>query len=152
MTTVRRRARLALTLAGLIIAAIGLIIYIPASIDSSTADKEAIDASAADWADVLGFEASQSAKDAAFEAEQDKRIAEEDKTFGLVLIGIGAIAFAGRWAVRPATARPAPPIPTFAPAAAPSVADELAKLAALRDQGALTGTEFERQKARLLGK
>ncbi|MEU2587216.1 SHOCT domain-containing protein [Streptomyces avermitilis] len=120
--------------------------------DSSTADQEAIDASAADWADVLGYEASQSAKDAAFEAEQDKRIAEEGKTFGLVLMGIGAAVVAGRWAVRPAAGKPAPPLPAFAPAAAPSVADELAKLAALRDQGALTHTEFEQQKARLLGR
>lgn len=33
----------------------------------------------------------------------------------------------------------------------PSAADEVAKLAALRDQGALTSEEFEAQKARLLG-
>jgi len=32
-----------------------------------------------------------------------------------------------------------------------SVADELAKLAALRDQGILTSQEFETQKAKLLG-
>ncbi|MGX7759526.1 DUF4429 domain-containing protein [Streptomyces angustmyceticus] len=37
-----------------------------------------------------------------------------------------------------------------APGAA-SVADELTKLAALRDQGVLSPAEFERQKARLLG-
>ena len=35
-------------------------------------------------------------------------------------------------------------------AAAPSTADELGKLAALREQGALTAEEFEVQKARLL--
>jgi hypothetical protein len=33
----------------------------------------------------------------------------------------------------------------------PDVADELAKLADLRDRGALTDAEFEVQKARLLG-
>ncbi|MCW5253577.1 SHOCT domain-containing protein [Streptomyces sp. SHP 1-2] len=106
-----------------------------------------MDASAADWADVLGFEAGQAAKDAAFEAEQDKRIAEEDKTFGLVLVGLGAAVFAGRWAIRPATT--AVP-PGAAPAAPLSVADELTKLAALHERGALTDTEFERQKRRLL--
>lgn len=37
-----------------------------------------------------------------------------------------------------------------APAAQVSVADEIAKLAALRDQGHLTAAEFEEQKARLL--
>ncbi len=37
-----------------------------------------------------------------------------------------------------------------APAAQVSVADEIAKLAALRDQGHLTPAEFEEQKARLL--
>lgn len=36
-------------------------------------------------------------------------------------------------------------------AAAPSLADELAKLAALRDQGILTEDEFATQKAKLLG-
>ncbi|GGV36829.1 hypothetical protein GCM10010293_40320 [Streptomyces griseoflavus] len=33
----------------------------------------------------------------------------------------------------------------------PSVADELAKLATLRDQGAITDAEFQQQKQRLLG-
>lgn len=148
MTVARRRARLALTLLGLAIAAIGLIIYIPANIDSGVADQEAIDSSAADWADVLNYEADQDAKDARFEAEQDKRIAEEDKTFGLVLIGLGAAIVASRWAVRPVA--PAAPVQQAAPAPTASVADELAKLVSLRDQGALTETEFEQQKARLL--
>ncbi|WP_416477029.1 hypothetical protein [Streptomyces sp. LKA04] len=101
MSPARRRARLALTLAGLIIAAIGLAIYIPASIDSGTADQAAIDASASDWGDTLGFKADYAARDAAFQAQADKRIAEEDKTFGLVLIGIGAALTASRWAVKP---------------------------------------------------
>ncbi|WP_157829585.1 SHOCT domain-containing protein [Nocardioides alpinus] len=35
-------------------------------------------------------------------------------------------------------------------AAAPSTADEIAKLASLRDSGALTAAEFDTQKARLL--
>jgi hypothetical protein len=146
MTRARRRARLALTLLGLIIAAIGLVIYLPASSDSVTADQEAIDASSADWADTLGYEADQSARDARFEAEQDK-------TFGIALIGIGAVVFSARWAVRPeagATVKAAPPMPVFAPAAPPSPADEIAKLAALRDQGVLTDAEFEQRKQRLL--
>ncbi|MFE2297940.1 SHOCT domain-containing protein [Streptomyces sp. NPDC059445] len=145
MTVARRRARLALTLLGLAIATIGLIIYIPANIDSGVADQEATDSSAADWADVLDYEASQGAKDARFEAEQDKRIAQEDKTFGLVLIGLGAAIAASRWAVRPVT-----PVTLAPPAASASVADELAKLASLRNQGALSETEFEQQKARVL--
>lgn len=37
-----------------------------------------------------------------------------------------------------------------APSAAPSTADELSKLASLRDQGHLSDAEFEAQKARLL--
>lgn len=39
--------------------------------------------------------------------------------------------------------------PTLAPAA--SLADELAKLAALRDQGIITAADFEQAKARILG-
>jgi Short C-terminal domain len=38
-----------------------------------------------------------------------------------------------------------------APIAAPSMADELAKLASLRDQGILTAEEFVAQKAKILG-
>ncbi|MFE2053690.1 hypothetical protein ACFXAS_35155 [Streptomyces sp. NPDC059459] len=102
MSTARRRARLALTLVGLLIAAVGLTIYIPASIDSSAADQAAVDASASDWGDTLGFEPDYAAKDAAFQADADKRIAEEDKTFGLVLLGIGTAVVTSRWAVRPA--------------------------------------------------
>jgi hypothetical protein len=148
MSSARRRARLVLTLAGLLVAGIGLFIYIPASIDSGTADQAAIDASSSDWADVLDYEASQEAEDAAFEAQQDKRIAEEDKTFGLVLIGLGSAIFASRWAVRPASLDPTL---RAAPRPPASVADELAKLAALRSQGALTDAEFQQQKQRLLG-
>ncbi|WP_225861084.1 SHOCT domain-containing protein [Streptomyces triticiradicis] len=149
MTQARRRARLALTLAGLIVAAIGLIIYIPASIDSDTADQAQIDASAADWGDVLGYEASHAAKEQRFEADSDKRIAEEDKTFGAVLITLGIAIGASRWAVRPAATGQHAPQPV---AAGPApVADELAKLADLREQGILSDTEFEQQKNRLLG-
>jgi hypothetical protein len=102
MTQGRRRARLALTLAGLLIAVIGLIIYIPASIDSGTADQAAIEASAGDWDEVLGYQADAAANDAAFQADADKRIAEEDKTFGLVLLGIGFTFGVSRWAIKPA--------------------------------------------------
>ncbi|MEU1463121.1 SHOCT domain-containing protein [Streptomyces sp. NPDC005727] len=161
MTTAKRRARLALTLVGLLIAVIGLIIYADADSHSDAADQAAVDASAADWADALGYEASQSAKDERFEAEQAKRVAEEDKTFGLVIAGIGLAVFAARWAVRPAPAAsavpghapsavPPAPVPTPAPAPPASVADELAKLAALRDRGVLSDSEFERQKRQLL--
>ncbi|MEV6567520.1 DUF4429 domain-containing protein [Streptomyces kronopolitis] len=45
-------------------------------------------------------------------------------------------------------AQHAPRIPT---APSTSVADELTKLAALRDQGVLSPTEFEQQKSRMLG-
>ena len=42
------------------------------------------------------------------------------------------------------------PLPQAAPTAASSIADELVKLAALRDQGILSEEEFNTQKARLL--
>jgi hypothetical protein len=43
--------------------------------------------------------------------------------------------------------------PLVAPAAAPalSIADELGKLAKLRDEGTLTAAEFDAQKKKLLG-
>lgn len=59
-----------------------------------------------------------------------------------------------RAAVEAAIANHHTPGALAAPAGPPppaSVADELAKLAALRDQGALTETEFQQQKTRLLG-
>jgi len=45
---------------------------------------------------------------------------------------------------------PPAPVVTRAPAAAPSVADELRKLADLRDAGVLTEAEFQAQKSRLV--
>ena len=50
----------------------------------------------------------------------------------------------------PATSSP-PPAQAVATAAPLSVADELTKLAALRDSGVLTPEEFEQQKRRALG-
>jgi uncharacterized membrane protein YdbT with pleckstrin-like domain len=47
--------------------------------------------------------------------------------------------------VMPAQAASAPPVP------APQVADELTKLAGLRDRGVISEAEFQAQKARLLG-
>jgi hypothetical protein len=44
-----------------------------------------------------------------------------------------------------------PPPPPAAPAAAPSVYDQLSQLATLHDQGALTDDEFTAAKAKLLG-
>lgn len=49
---------------------------------------------------------------------------------------------------RPAPVAPTPPSPAPGPAA--SVADELAKLAALKESGVLTADEFAAQKAKLL--
>jgi hypothetical protein len=54
---------------------IGAIIYIPGGIDSEAADQAAIESSSAIWGDVLDYETSQSATDAAFEAAADLRIA-----------------------------------------------------------------------------
>ena len=46
---------------------------------------------------------------------------------------------------------PAPPTPLPEPAGTAPVADELAKLADLRDRGVISESEFQAQKARLLG-
>jgi hypothetical protein len=52
-----------------------------------------------------------------------------------------------------AQAQQAPPEPAPAPpaAAAPDPIEQLTKLAALKDSGALTEEEFEAQKAKILG-
>ena len=47
--------------------------------------------------------------------------------------------------------RAAGAIQAAAPASAPDVADQLQKLADLRDRGVLTESEFQQQKAKLLG-
>ncbi|MGW6275343.1 hypothetical protein [Streptomyces sp. NPDC055060] len=101
MSPARRRTRLGLTLVGLLIAAIGAVIYIPASIDSATADQAAVNASAGDWDDVLAYQGDYSSNDDRFQAWADKRIAEEDKKFGMVLFFLGAAITTSRWAVRP---------------------------------------------------
>ena len=51
----------------------------------------------------------------------------------------------------PARADVAPPPPGAAPASPLSLADEIGKLAALREQGALTAEEFAAMKTKLLG-
>lgn len=61
----------------------------------------------------------------------------------------GAIFTGGRWIQGGPAAQPAST--GTPPAAAPSLAGELEKLASLRDQGALTEAEFQAQKAKLLG-
>lgn len=81
----------------------------------------------------------------------------EGYTAGFEMEGTGAGEVRAK--IAPWTQRLSPPpVPEAAPqapqAAAPAttgLADELAKLAVLRDQGVLTQEEFDAQKARLLG-
>jgi hypothetical protein len=58
------------------------------------------------------------------------------------------VTYQGAPAAAPA---PAPAAPAPAPAAEPSYLDELERLAALRDQGAITEEEFAAKKGQLLG-
>jgi 3-oxoacyl-ACP reductase-like protein len=51
---------------------------------------------------------------------------------------------------QPAAAPPAPAAAAAAPAAGVDIPDQIAKLAALRDQGVLSADEFEAKKAELL--
>ena len=62
-----------------------------------------------------------------------------------------ARAFRPDWTEVVQPAPDAAPAPPKEAAAAPSVADELAKLAKLRDDGVLTDAEFDAQKKKLLG-
>ncbi len=55
---------------------------------------------------------------------------------------VGGLVIAGGQVVSPAPAAAAEP---------PSLADQLAKLADLKNQGVLTDSEFQAQKAKLLG-
>ncbi|MDX2557244.1 hypothetical protein [Streptomyces stelliscabiei] len=103
MSPARRRARLALPLTGLAIVITGIIIWGQADIDSGVADQAATNASAADHAEVLGFEVDYQMREDRWQASADKRIAEEDKTFGLAVATLGAGIFASRWAIKPAT-------------------------------------------------
>jgi hypothetical protein len=59
---------------------------------------------------------------------------------------------ANKQAAQAQQAEPAPaPPPAPAPAGAPDPIAQLTQLAALRDSGALTETEFEAEKAKILG-
>jgi Short C-terminal domain len=51
----------------------------------------------------------------------------------------------------PAAPAPAAPAPAAAPAAGPSLLDQLNQLSALHEQGALSDNEFTAAKAKLLG-
>jgi hypothetical protein len=62
----------------------------------------------------------------------------------------GTAVFAGgQWIGGNSPAQPAAPAPPAAPSG--GLADELERLATLRDQGTLTDAEFQAQKAKLLG-
>ena len=80
---------------------------------------------------------------AAYEADQDQRISDLEAQQQ------------GYQQAPPQYQQPPPqyqqPPPPAAPAAAPSVYDQLSQLATLHDQGALTDDEFTAAKAKLLG-
>jgi hypothetical protein len=92
------RIRITLTLVGLAIAITGLVIYGQAQTAAGTIEQRRIDNSAETWADTLGYE-HEGERDA-WEIEWDARVAEEDKTFGLVLLGIGVAVGGVPWLVR----------------------------------------------------
>jgi hypothetical protein len=73
---------------------------------------------------------------AAYESQQDQRISDLESQ-------------QGGYQQAPPQYQQAPP--PAAPAAAPSVYDQLSQLATLHDQGALTDDEFTAAKAKLLG-
>ncbi|MFF3290574.1 hypothetical protein [Streptomyces sp. NPDC003023] len=92
------RIRIVLTLVGLAIAITGLVIYGQAQTDAGTIEQRRINNSAEAWADTLGYEY-EGERDA-WETEWDARVAEEDKTFGLVLLGVGVVVGGVPWLVR----------------------------------------------------
>lgn len=95
----QRRTRLTLTLAGLALAAIGLITYGNGSIAAGAAEQAIIGASAESWDAVLDADGIRSGSMA--EAQAAKSDAESQMTFGVVL-GVAGLALAGsRWLIRP---------------------------------------------------
>jgi hypothetical protein len=63
----------------------------------------------------------------------------------------GAGAFDGRTIGTATALHSTPQVAVAAPGAAGSLADELARLAALRDRGIITRRDFEAARARVLG-
>jgi hypothetical protein len=96
------RTRLAVTLAGLAIAALGGILWLVGE-DNNVKAANRIDMnSGAAWGEVLGYNDDRGPALAA--AEADKSSAETQMTFGIVLAVAGLLTAGSRWLIQPAAA------------------------------------------------
>ncbi|MFL5993508.1 MAG: hypothetical protein ACJ736_04185 [Streptomyces sp.] len=97
-----RRARLAITPAGLAVAVVGVIVWGTGETAKGVAETRMGMNSASSWGDTLGFDSDQGADYGA--AVSDRDSASAQMTFGIVVILLGVALIGSRWFI---TAAPA---------------------------------------------
>jgi hypothetical protein len=90
-----RRARLAVTLAGLVVAVVGIILWGTGETAKGVAETRMDMNSASSWGDTLGFDSDQDADYAA--AVSDRDGADTQMTFGIIVILLGVALVGSRW-------------------------------------------------------
>jgi hypothetical protein len=97
-----RRARLAVTLAGIALTLTGIPVWGVGDMNSTTADQKMINNSAGFWGPAVGFHSGQEDEYHAAAAEKDA--AETQANFGIGLIVLGAVLVGSRWLIKPTPA------------------------------------------------
>ncbi|MGW6144306.1 hypothetical protein [Streptomyces sp. NPDC055140] len=95
-----RRARLAVTLAGIILVLVGIPLWGTGDMDQMTAEQEQINNSAGYWGQEIGFDSGE--EDAYNAAVADAQSAETRMNIGIVMMVLGLVTIGSRWLIRAA--------------------------------------------------
>lgn len=96
-----RRTKLTVTVAGPLLALGGLILLGVGDMHALAAEQAAINASGADWGDVLGYDADPEVKEAARQAREDADWADTEENLGIAGMVAGGLLFGSRWLIQP---------------------------------------------------
>lgn len=97
-----KRAKLAVTVSGPLLALGGLVLLGVGDMHAIAAEQAATNSSAANWGNVLGYGAAREAVEAARQAREDADWAETEKNLGVAGMATGALLLGSRWLIRPA--------------------------------------------------
>jgi sulfite exporter TauE/SafE len=96
-----RRARLTVTLAGIILVLVGIPLWGTGDMDQIAAEQEQINNSAGYWGQEIGFDSSD--EDAYNQAVADADSAETRMYFGIAMMILGVALVGSRWLIKPTT-------------------------------------------------
>jgi hypothetical protein len=96
-----RRARLTVTLAGIILVLIGIPLWGTGDMDRGLAEQRQVENSSGYWGQTLGFDSSD--EDAYNQAVADADSAETRMHFGIAMMILGVALVGSRWLIKPTT-------------------------------------------------